>query len=300
LAALGEADMKIAFIAGFTLSLVACANRAPSDTTSVQPVTNVALTQSEARFAALPILAGDYFQLKSTILDRTYHIHVACPVGYEPNKAELYPVVYLLDADSLFGVVAASQLFLTYDDQVPKAIIVGIAYGSFARDVNKRAIDFTSYAADTQPGQGGAAAFNTFLGNELIPKVEARYRADPERRILYGQARAGHFVLYSAFNDPDLFWGRIAYNPSFEPGMSRFYQPPSSTSRADLRLIVASGTRDRPNNRAHFRAWQDAWQGKSDLPWQLVMPDIPGGTHAYDTSSAYRTGMRFIHGKIDQ
>ena len=25
-------------------------------------------------------------------------------------------------------------------------------------------------------------------------------------------------VLYSAFTDPDLFWGRIASNPTFEPG----------------------------------------------------------------------------------
>ena len=287
-------QMKKGFLIGVLLLLAACAAR---PIVQLPTTPTAAELKNEARFTALPILAGDYFQIDSASLGRRYHIHVGYPEGYDPAKPELYPVVYLLDADSLFGVITAGQLFMTYDDQAAKAIIVGIAYGSFAPEVNKRVMDFSSPAANALQGQGGAAAFDTFLRTELIPQVETRYRADPARRILYGQSRSGHFVLYSAFNDPDLFWGRIAYNPSFEPGMARFYGSPAIATRTDLRLVVASGTRDWHNNRAHFEAWRAAWEGRQDLPWQLAMPDIPGGTHAYDTASAYRTGMRFIEGR---
>jgi uncharacterized protein len=277
--------------------VAACAAHTPAYVPVAPLNSNASSSSADAQFAALPILAGDYFRLDSAILGRPYHIHVGYPEGYDPTKAELYPVVYVLDADSLFGVVTASQLFLTYDDRAPKAIVVGIAYGSFAQDVNKRVLDFSSPAANALAGQGGAGAFNNFLRAELIPQIETNYRADPKRRILYGQARSGHFVLYSAFNDPDLFWGRIAYNPSFEPGMTRFFDAPARASRTDLRLVVASGTRDRPYNRAHFEAWRATWQDRRDTQWQLAMPDIVGGTHAYDTSSAYRAGMRFIQGR---
>lgn len=116
------------------------------------------------------------------------------------------------------------------------------------------------------------------MRTELIPKVEARYRADPARRILFGQAHSSHFVLYSAYDDPDLFWSRIAYIPSFEPSMARFYKALAPATCTDLRLVVASGTRDR-----------------TDIPWQLAMPDIQTGTHVYDTASVYRTGMRIIY-----
>src|SRR5690606_2115211 len=85
----------------------------------------------------LPALAGDYFPIRSQATGRTYHVYVRLPEGYDPDADVRWPVVYLLDGDSLFPLLAPTHLFLHYDEHLPEAIIVGIAYGGFDPAVNK-------------------------------------------------------------------------------------------------------------------------------------------------------------------
>lgn len=178
----------------------------------------------------LPALKGDYFPLQSREAGHLYHIYVRLPEGYQAEPARRYPVVYLLDGDSLFPILAATHLFLTIDDKIPEAIVVGISYGSFAKPANRRHIDFMPPAEGVAASDSGTVAFQRFLENELLPAVEQRYRADPARRVLFGQSRAGAMVLYSAFAEPDLFWARIASNPSWKPGREFSTDPPRAPS----------------------------------------------------------------------
>lgn len=238
----------------------------------------------------LPALSGDYFRHQSASLRRPFHIYVRLPADYSAQPDRIYPIVYLLDGDSLFPILAANHLFLTYDEQLPEAIVVGIAYGSFDPSINRRDVDFTL---------PGAAAFQSFLKTELIPLVERRYRADPARRILFGQARGGFFILYSAFTDPDLFWGRIASNLSSDPDRALFSGPPPAAVRTDLRLIIASGSRDRPGTRDRALEWAGAWERRADAPWAVRLVTIAGGTHTADSARAYRAGMLWLFGLPD-
>jgi uncharacterized protein len=244
----------------------------------------------------LPALRGDYFRFDSAAVGRGFHIHVRLPDGYDPDASVRHPVVYLLDGDSLFPILAANHLFLTYDDALPEAIVVGIAYGGFDPSVNRRSYDFSAPAADARDGEGGADRFLAFLRDELLPEVEGRYTADPARRVLFGQSRGGYFVLYSAFVAPDLFWGRIASNPTFDPGRARFFAPAAPSSREGLRLVVTSGSQDRPALREAALAWAEAWRGRAGAPWSLDVMTIPGGTHAANSTDSYRAGMRLLFG----
>ena len=81
------------------------------------------------------------------------------------------------------------------DEGLPEAIIVRIAYGSFDPSTNRRGFDFTAPAGDADADQGGAAEFQDFLRNELVPEIEERYRADASKRILFGQSWGGGMVL---------------------------------------------------------------------------------------------------------
>lgn len=204
----------------------------------------------------LPALQGDYFEFESDVLARPLHIYVRLPQGYADNSAK-YPIVYLLDGDSLFPILASNHLFLTYDDKLPEAIIVGIAYGSFDPAINKRSYDYTPDLPDAVEGQGGAANFHHFLQHELIPEVESRFRVDPSKRVLFGQSYGGTMVLYSAYTEPDLFWGRIASNPHFEAGRDLFFSTGEPASLTDLGLVVTSGSNDRPNLRKSAFEWRD-------------------------------------------
>ena len=241
----------------------------------------------------LPALKGDYFVLDSAAAKHRYHIYVRLPDGYEADTSRRYPVVYLLDGDSLFPILAANHIFLTYDDGIPEAIVVGISYGSFAKPINRRHIDFMPPGNGVVPGESGTDAFHAFLKSELIPAVERRHRADPDRRILFGQSRGGAMVLYSAFKDPDLFWARIASNPSIEPGREIFFGDPAKAGRKDLRLFATSGTADRAFGRKAFLEWSTHWKNRA-APWQLMTVDIEGGTHAANSPDVYRQGLRWL------
>lgn len=245
----------------------------------------------------LPALSGDYFRYESQHVGRSFHIYVRLPEGYEENSADQYPIVYLLDGDSLFPILAANHLFLNYDDGLPEAIVVGIAYGSFDPATNQRGFDFSAPASDAGPDQGGAPLFHAFLKSELLPEVESRFRADSSRRVLFGQSRGGYMVLYSAFTDPDLFWGRIASNPAFEPGRDRFFSPAALATRNDLGLIVTSGSRDYPELRESALEWFQEWQERDDAPWTLHAVTIDGGTHAADSPNSYRVAMAWLFGR---
>jgi predicted alpha/beta superfamily hydrolase len=50
-------------------------------------------------------------------------------------------------------------------------------------------------------GSGEGPKFLAFLKSELIPLIEANYRADPARRILGGHSFGGLFTLYAMFTD---------------------------------------------------------------------------------------------------
>lgn len=244
----------------------------------------------------LPALRGDYFRIDSAATGRPYHIYVRYPDGYDPAAAATWPTAYLTDGDSLFPILAANHLFLTYDDGLPEAIVVGIAYGGFDPSVNRRNIDFQSPGGGVPVEQAGAEAFQRFLKTELIPQIEERYRSDPLRRILFGQSRGGAFVLYSAVSDPDLFWGRIASNPSITPGIESLLEPAAPATREDLVLVLASGTRDRPDLQAEAARWLSAWESRVDKPWRLHRVRIEGGTHAANAPDAYRRGLHLLFG----
>ncbi len=259
--------------------------------------TTTSATDTAVPLDHLPALAGDYFRFESETIGRSFHIYVRLPEGYDTGADTRYPVVYVLDGDSLFPILAANHLFLHYDEGLPEAIIVGIAYGGFDRETNRRGFDFSAPAPDARPDQGGAPAFLEFLETELIPEVDGRYLTDPQRRVLFGQSRGGYMVLYSAFVKPDLFWGRIANNPVLRPGNERFYAEPEAALRDDLGLVVTSGSRDRESYREPAMEWFKAWSGREDTPWALKTVSMDGATHSANSPDSYRIGMLWLFGR---
>ncbi len=245
----------------------------------------------------LPGIAGDYFRHDSDAVGRGFHIYVSLPQSYRRNPDQVYPVVYVLDGDSLFPIVAPTHQFMTFDYGLPEAVIVGIAYGSFDPGINRRGFDYSMASSVDDENRGGAPAFHAFLKNELTRIVARRYRVDPMRQVLFGQSRGGGMVLYSAYTDPDLFWGRIASNPTFQPGRDLFFSAPAKAARDDLGLVVTSGADDLPPLRNHALDWFAATAEREALPWKLHTLTIPGGRHASFSPSSYREGMLWLFGK---
>lgn len=167
---------------------------------------------------------AEQWVIRSRAENRTYQISVAQPLGDPPPSG--YPVIYLLDANSVFGtMVEAVRLQSRRPDKtgVVPAIIVGIGYqteGPYAPD---RFYDFTPIPTTEYdrkpdgtalPEQGGAAAFLQFIEEELKPQIECEFKVDSSRQTIFGHSLGGLFALYALFTRPDAFQYYIAGSPS--------------------------------------------------------------------------------------
>ena len=128
-----------------------------------------------------PVAIGETVAIRSNVLSEERTLFVAKPAGYEVG-AERYPVLYLLDGETHFRFVSGVADFLAANDRIPEMLVVAGASGGFA----KRRHDLTPPSAaeiDNRftPGSGGADAFLSFVGDELIPFVEKKYRTRPYR-----------------------------------------------------------------------------------------------------------------------
>lgn len=145
-------------------------------------------------------------ELTSNHLARPRSLTVALPGSYSNQSGFDYPVLYLLDGETNLDHVAAVTAFLAETGVMPEVILVGVHAGT------TRAQDYVPPASrDGAPG-GRADAFLDFMESELLPFIEAEYRAAP-MRIVSGHSLGGLMVTYAAFLHPGLFDIHLAQSP---------------------------------------------------------------------------------------
>lgn len=159
----------------------------------------------------------------STSTGRTYRIFVFVPSVPPPPAG--YPVLYLLDGNSLYPL-AANLLQLAEHRTNPgglvPGIVVGIGYpGDAPLDMVARADDYTPPAPDLSATgdmsgnrQGGADRFLDFIEKELKPRLAADFNIDPARQTLFGHSYGGLFALHTLFTRPASFQRYVAASPS--------------------------------------------------------------------------------------
>lgn len=237
-----------------------------------------------------------YHHVVSDTIGRGYHIYVMLPDEYDESENFKYPTIYLLDGGALFPLLAAYYRYLNFGEEVPDAIIVGISYGSANFDEgNYRSTDYTAKSPEREYW-GGAGQFQKFLGEELLPFIEASYESNADRRIIFGQSIGGQFVLYSALTEPNLFWGHIASNPALHRNLPFFLTMHSEAASTGNRskLFVASGTEDDPTFRKPAVAWMKHWSDIEDIPWQLKTANLDGHSHMSAPPASFRQGLGWL------
>lgn len=253
---------------------------------------------SEPSFSHLSALqTTEYHRLDSQLLTHSYHLYVRVPDGMDRTGTQRYPVIYLLDGDLTFALLAAYSQYLRLAEEMPEVIIVGIAYGTDDwRQGNRRGTDFTA-PAEGVDHYGGAAAFLSMLKQELMPMIEARYPVDPDRRILFGQSLAGQFALFAAQTDSGFFHGLIASNPAIHRNTEFFMRadaPEVSTRRS--RLFVSLAEQDLSRFAQPARQWLEFWQAQPSPPFDLKAATLPGHNHFSAAPEACRRGLIWILG----
>ncbi|ANF98090.1 alpha/beta hydrolase [Paenibacillus bovis] len=182
-----------------------------------QPIT-------EAVSQRIEVPQSRQWQMKSAVGDCIYQIMVYTPTGAPPAAG--YPVIYLLDGNSVFAtVVDAMRMQTRRPDKtgVIPAVIVGIGYETSEPFSASRYYDYTPRATSEYrqrpdgtpiPEQGGADQFLTFLEQELKPAIEAELPINRRRQAVFGHSLGGLFVLHTLFTQPEAFQYYIAGSPS--------------------------------------------------------------------------------------
>jgi predicted alpha/beta superfamily hydrolase len=190
----------------FTLA----SSRAPAQARKETP----AGTAAEARPPRVEIRDTEMRSLASKYAGRTYEIDVALPKDYSRESAR-YPVLYVLDAEYNFGCVAYIARRLVKNGDIPKVLVVGVAYDTTEDEFEVlRVRDCTPPSDMYGERSGGAENFASFFAKELIPEIDRLYRTIPGDRTIVGHSIGGFFGAYLLFRHPGLFGKYLIVSPS--------------------------------------------------------------------------------------
>jgi len=136
------------------------------------------------------------------------------------------PVVYVLDANAVFGTVVECMRLLSRGPYaIEPAVIVGIGYPTDRPlDTKRRFYDYTVKAEASElpqrkidspwPDTGGADLFLAFIEEELKPAIEREYSIDRGRQTLIGHSLGGFFALYAMLTRRGSYGSYCAGSPS--------------------------------------------------------------------------------------
>ena len=225
------------------------------------------------------------YRLASRVLAETRVIDVTLPASYGTDSTRRYPVLIVLDGDVEQQIAATTAQFYAGTSQIPELIVVGV------RNVN-RGRDFTPALRPDFPSPpevpvaGGADNFLDFLGDELAPYIDRRYRTAP-LRVLVGHSLGGLFAIYTLGHRPTLFTGYIVMEPSVwwnrgaEVGEAKVELGESAARHARVMLVNT-----------------EPW-GLDTTQWGATRPMIrelsaPGETHSSMALTGIAKGLRAL------
>lgn len=150
-----------------------------------------------------------YEEFNSAKLGESRRLKIQLPRNYEKNTEKKYPIVLVMDADYLFEPVAGNVDYFSYWEDMPESIVVGIM-----QDDSR--YDDCSYDDKTFVPTEKGAQFFEFVGMELIPYIDKKYRT-AKFIIGVGHDFTANFLNYYLFKDPPLLNGYINLSPDLAP-----------------------------------------------------------------------------------
>ncbi|WP_166921252.1 alpha/beta hydrolase [Flavobacterium poyangense] len=151
--------------------------------------------------------------IKSEKLGEERRITIGLPPSYEANPEKKYPVLYLLDGDYLFDPFSGAVSYGAYWDDLPEMIIIGVHQNKDGERFDDTTID----QINGLPFEKGADFFE-FIGAELVPYIEKKYRTSPFR-IIAGHDTTASFINFYLYKEEPLFNAYICLSPELAPKM---------------------------------------------------------------------------------
>lgn len=177
-----------------------------------------------------------YEEFNSDRLGEMRRLKIQLPRNYDANIEKKYPIVLVLDADYLFEPVAGNVDYFSYWEDMPESIVVGIMQGD-------NRYEDCSYGDDSFMPEEKGAQFFEFIGMELIPYIDKKYRT-AKFIIGVGHDFTANFLNYYLFKDPPLLNGYINLSPDLAPMMEERLAARIPQVQQRIFYYLATGTDD--------------------------------------------------------
>lgn len=261
------------------------------------------------------LLRTEQHQLASDEIGQIFQIDVALPDGYADSDAA-YPVLYMLDSTSNFGLVSQLAFGMQVYEEVPQMIIVGIGY-SVSEPLEilpLRARDMTPTSDESWVEQqreapdpwglpehfhaGGAEKFLAFIVEDLKPWVDERYRTNAEDSALLGHSFGGLFALYSLFHESRPFNRYVVSSPSlwWDSGFPFQREEQYAETHDDLmaRVFISAGELEE-DAVPEVQRMSRVLEGREYPNLAVEMRVFPGETHASTLGAVASHGLRSVY-----
>lgn len=253
--------------------------------------------------------------LSSFNVDQEYQISVALPFGYADSD-EVYPVLYVLDANAVFGAVTETVRILQLGGQFPELLIVGIGYPAdrfletfFLRGRDMSPIEDKEWLQKRSKEiqlplelhrTGGAGNFLRFIRKELMPFIHSTYRTNPDDQTLVGDSLGGLFALYTLFHSPNTFNRYIIGSPSIHwgEGVTFEYEANYAAGNSDLpaQVFMSVGAAEPDHMITDMEKMAGALRDRDYSSLELVTHVFDGETHVSVIPATISRGLRAVFG----
>jgi len=169
----------------------------------------------------------DTLAIPSAAMKKTYRAAVVLPASYAKNKKAHYPVLYLLHG--------AYGHFADWLTQTPNKQLVQNLADQYNLIIVLPEGESFSFYLDSPVSPD--SQFETYLTQEVLPKIDQTYRTVPDRRgrVIAGLSMGGHGALYLSARHPDLYCAAGSLSGALDLGsINRKLSPADAAQRAKM------------------------------------------------------------------
>jgi len=194
-----------------------------------------------ALFAALFFMMQSAFsqiitkKVKSFQLDTTREIRIGLPKSYKTKPDRIYPLILVLDGDYLFDPVMGTVNYMSYWEDMPESIVVGIKQLETRRDD-------CQYDSNTDLPEYTGKKFYDFISTELMAYLNENFRL-AKFKMIVGHDYTANFINYFIDNK-SVFQGYVNLSPEYAPSMSEKLTEALSTVPNKIWYYLATGEND--------------------------------------------------------
>jgi len=164
---------------------------------------------------------------------------IVTPPSYESSPEKKYPTLVLLDGEYLLDPFDGILKYGSYWDDLPEMIIIAINQNNSETRFKDSEFDEVGLPS------GLGAFFFEFIGQELYPFVESKYRTLPFRVIAGHDTTAG-FLNFYLYKDNPIFDAYISLAPEMAPAMETRVAERLAKIKKPIFYYLATGESDLP------------------------------------------------------